>query len=414
MSNAQPPQEIQRLMRVFNPFDYHSNPTTNIPTNLITAIDSAQDDIESYEAQITDALALARSLKEKKAWTVRYAEACKTFSRNAPSPFRKLPTEIVSQILVILLHQSIDLHERSLNYGGHPQVDSLILSQVCVEWRDIVRSTPSRTSCIHITNEAEYLDEGACSMISRVLSMSGDFNALSVELTSGRTEQLSDVGHNSLSHCLAPHLRRIRSLSISGCPWILNFTLQNTFASLHSLKLDWPDCDENTSQTLDLAKTAPNLRSLDITGDPTWLSPDWANITTLSFTSSTVPYVVQISKLCKAKLESLHMHSCVSPPHLVPPKISQALNIKIEAITVFDRLTTFCAKYNHTSCMNYIQCRIRMPTLTQFDFATQSSNDFDLSPFISQFAYSLTRLKLVYLYAYPSIKRLENVIGSFL
>jgi len=399
MSNTQPPVEVRRLMRTFDPFNYPSIPSMSSP-QVINSIESAQRDIQDYDAQISDIFAILHSVEKKKAWTHRYAEACQSFT--ASSPFRELPTEIVSQILTDVLHTAIivDLYYPR-NLELHSRVYYLSISRVCSRWRSIVQSMPSesRVSRIDIYDDRNNIDDAMFETLCDLFKMSGESSTLSVEIITGNNRD--DFSESRLPHFLDIHFWRIRNF-ITNNGSLLHEISDGPFPSLQSLTL----CNRSVSEPdeIHLESIAPNLQSLELTGDQGWLNINWAKLTSIRFNHSSAAFIVGILKLCHS-LESLHMHRCESREY--SPGI-------VEEVHTLPNLHTFCAKGNTDTCMLYIQLRIPMPSLTQFDL---DACYYPLPPvplLMARSANSLTTLKLVNTIGHHhSISSLETLFTVF-
>ena len=409
MLSEQRAPEIERLMRIFNPFEYASNPSKT-DEKLLDAIGLAASEIQGYDSKILDALASIQLLEEMKTRMQHYQESCQTFT--SPRPFRQLPAELVEYILLLCEKHPISLSAYNLRYENERKirVSTLALAHVCSQWRSIIQSNASAfVSTLNINNQGGHFPDSELPILQSAFKLFGGLFGLSVSHTTddGPAIGVSNIDQG-LIQSLAPYLFRIQRLKITGHPYLLIGQAQDTFSSLSSLELI--RCRPSQNTIVDLATVAPNLQSLQISRDPSWLKVNWSKIRTLCFSKCTAPYMGQIASLCHA-LETLQVYSFDSEPNdslSDSPHLEDGLGMAI-----LYHLTTLRIKQSAGKCLELIHKYAQMPSLLRLELEDSRYyiSSLDVSLATNHSIRSITFLELKFR-QYPSFDHLKTIIAT--
>ena len=172
-------------------------------------------------------------------------------------PVNRLPLEILSNVL----------EHRASN------ADLVTATHVCQHWRSTLTSTPSLWTNLQFREPGHDIDlRGASHNADRALMYLGRAKSAPIDI-----EMDLDVPqHLEVSECLAPHIARIRSLSLDGGPEFIYATtllLCNPAPSLQCLEIRCYESHTHLPENF-LGRHALSLRHIQLCGvHPTFESP---------------------------------------------------------------------------------------------------------------------------------------------
>jgi len=329
----------------------------------------------------------------------RYLDACLTIT--SPSPIRALPLELLSIIFGYCCSRPVILGRPSFQ-SGRDSIDALVLGSVCFRWRQLVRALPSLTSSLSIllpdNSQPPYKVVRA---IENVLQMSQPNNELDLDLLFYSTPNIENTLQTSAEFPsnLLPHLPRIRRMSLEAYPQILLQPPQ-TFISLQSLI--WFTHVE-IAHEVDLTYAAPNLQSLDVTRDASFLKANWTRIRTLKLADCSEAYIVSMTRCC-THLTALHLAGCREGDTSAP--LPHSVQI------VLADLTDFRESHCSTKFLDYFASVIAMPSLIHcsLHYLKRSTVDFIIS-ILRTAEYTVNHLMLHFA-AYPPKRHLQSIIQA--
>ena len=307
---------MNKLLRTFDPFRCSREGNYPLPADplLSDAVSSANDSLKSCNEEILRMPRHLQRLKTKRAKIVRYTEACQSLS--VPSAIRELPTELLSRIFEEYCEETIRIRVTEIQ-NKHSTVHAIRLSHVCFRWKSILRSLEYLVPSVAVELiNTQVISDVSISILPKILGLCPTSNEISISLFLGpRYSTLSREG--PLYRILLPYLARIRSLSLENCE---QFLMQppNTFYSLHSLNLGRAPLGAKEVTTADLAKAAPNLHTLFLHEDSSWLVVNWINLRRISLENCTVKYMLTTLAGCR-KLEVLEVGLCAPEKDVTIP-----------------------------------------------------------------------------------------------
>jgi len=125
-------------LRTFDPFRHSRE--QEIPSIaddlLLSVVESVTQEQQGCAGEIVRLKLIARQLEKEQVSRKQYLDACLCLTR--PSPIRKLPNEILSQIFADIVNDD----EIFLSYDRIYNATPLLLGKVSSHWRHVVLSTP--------------------------------------------------------------------------------------------------------------------------------------------------------------------------------------------------------------------------------------------------------------------------------
>jgi len=398
-------ENLDILLRLFNPYrcsrnnDFPSLSDTKVLIHVLTA----SSWITAYHLDQLQALVSPDDMvhidaQARMAAVQRYLDACLTIT--SPSPIRALPPELMAIIFGYCCSRPVILGRPSFQ-SGRDSIDALVLGSVCFRWRQLVRALPSLTSSLSIllpdNSQPPYKVLRA---LENILQMSQPNNELDLDLlfySTPNIENTLQTGAEFPSNLL-PHLPRIRRLSLETYPQILLQPPQ-TFISLQSLI--WFTHVE-IAHEVDLTYAAPNLHSLEVSKDTSFLKVNWIRLRTLKLTDCSEEYIISTVRSC-THLTTLHLvgreyDTSARVPHSTPIFLSD--------------LTDFRESHCSTKFLDYFVSVITMPSLVHCSvhYLKRSTVDFIIS-ILRTAEHTLNHFMLL-CSAYPPKRQLQSIVQA--